>query len=319
MPPGGAAARAEQLATLERLVARAAGRPRARRGCSTRWSRGPRARTPTPTTARLVALGPPRPREGRRGSPTDLAVEMARASAARASTPGSTRARRGDFGRFRDALARQIELRRQYAACFPDAAHPYDVLLDDFEPGMTHRRGPAAVRRAARRPRPARRRGRHATAARATAACFDGRLPDGRPARARCSTSSASSASTPTHWRLDAAPHPFARRPATATSASRPATDETTSACPLLRPARVRPRALRLEDPTPSLRRTPLHDCASLGIHESQSRLWENIVGRGAPVLPWLLPRLQETLARRLRRPRRRRPCSAASTPSRGR
>ena len=33
---------------------------------------------------------------------------------------------------------------------------------------------------------------------------------------------------------------------------------------------------------------------ASLGFHESQSRLWENWVGRGRPYLEHLLPRLRE-------------------------
>ena len=43
----------------------------------------------------------------------------------------------------------------------------------------------------------------------------------------------------------------------------------------------------------PSLDRTPLADGASLGLHESQSRLWENLVGRSAPFWEWAYPRLQ--------------------------
>ena len=42
-----------------------------------------------------------------------------------------------DFSRFRDALARHVELRHAYVGCFEGHAHPYDVLLDDFEPGLT--------------------------------------------------------------------------------------------------------------------------------------------------------------------------------------
>ena len=33
----------------------------------------------------------------------------------------------------------------------------------------------------------------------------------------------------------------------------------------------------------PELDRTPLSGGVSLGLHESQSRLWENLVGRGRP------------------------------------
>lgn len=38
----------------------------------------------------------------------------------------------------------------------------------------------------------------------------------------------------------------------------------------------------------------PLGTYASLGIHESQSRLWENFVGRGRPFWEWFYPTLQE-------------------------
>ncbi|HOI43192.1 MAG TPA: carboxypeptidase M32 [Elusimicrobiales bacterium] len=38
---------------------------------------------------------------------------------------------------------------------------------------------------------------------------------------------------------------------------------------------------------------TPLAGGAGLGVHESQSRFWENIVGRSRPFCEWLLPRLR--------------------------
>lgn len=42
------------------------------------------------------------------------------------------------------------------------------------------------------------------------------------------------------------------------------------------------------------LRRTPLGGGASTGIHESQSRLWENIVGRSREYWVYMLPKLRE-------------------------
>lgn len=42
--------------------------------------------------------------------------------------------------------------------------------------------------------------------------------------------------------------------------------------------------------------RTPLGEAASLGIHESQSRLWENQVGRSREFWTWALPHLHEHL-----------------------
>ncbi len=44
----------------------------------------------------------------------------------------------------------------------------------------------------------------------------------------------------------------------------------------------------------PELARTPLERGASLGIHESQSRMWENLVGRSRPFWQHFYPTLQE-------------------------
>jgi carboxypeptidase Taq len=41
----------------------------------------------------------------------------------------------------------------------------------------------------------------------------------------------------------------------------------------------------------------PLAEAASTGIHESQSRMWENFVGRSRPFWEWALPRMREELA----------------------
>ena len=51
----------------------------------------------------------------------------------------------------------------------------------------------------------------------------------------------------------------------------------------------------------PALERTPLEKPRSLGLHESQSRLWENWVGRGRPYLEHLLPRAARALPRAVR------------------
>jgi carboxypeptidase Taq len=49
-----------------------------------------------------------------------------------------------------------------------------------------------------------------------------------------------------------------------------------------------------------SLERTPLASGVSSALHESQSRLWENVVGRSLPFWRWFYPRLQETFPERL-------------------
>ncbi len=46
---------------------------------------------------------------------------------------------------------------------------------------------------------------------------------------------------------------------------------------------------------------TPLGDSVSLGIHESQSRMWENCVGRSRPFWQFFYPMLQQTFHHQLR------------------
>jgi carboxypeptidase Taq len=50
----------------------------------------------------------------------------------------------------------------------------------------------------------------------------------------------------------------------------------------------------------PAFERTPLAAGASSTLHESQSRLWENVVGRSLPFWRWFFPRVQETFPQQL-------------------
>jgi carboxypeptidase Taq len=49
-----------------------------------------------------------------------------------------------------------------------------------------------------------------------------------------------------------------------------------------------------------SFARTPLHSGVSLGLHESQSRTWENLVGRSRSFWRYFYPQLQQTFASQL-------------------
>src|SRR5690606_23913163 len=50
----------------------------------------------------------------------------------------------------------------------------------------------------------------------------------------------------------------------------------------------------------PIYERTPLGGATSLAIHESQSRMWENLVGRSMPFWEHFYPRLQELFPEQL-------------------
>ncbi len=43
---------------------------------------------------------------------------------------------KSDFSIFHPHLEKIVEMARQYISFFPPADHPYDTLLDDYEPGM---------------------------------------------------------------------------------------------------------------------------------------------------------------------------------------
>ena len=68
--------------------------------------------------------------------PGELVAEMARAGVAARGAWAQAR-EANDFSLLAPSLQHNIELRRRYSACFPEARHPYDPLLDDYEPGMT--------------------------------------------------------------------------------------------------------------------------------------------------------------------------------------
>ena len=135
MPPAGAAVRAERLATLERVAherfiddADRRARRRARR----------RSRRPfrtTPDDACLIRVTR-RDWEKARRVPADLAAELTQAASEGMEAWVVARAE-NDYAAFRPWLDRHLELKREYIACFEPADDPYDILLDDYEPGTT--------------------------------------------------------------------------------------------------------------------------------------------------------------------------------------
>ena len=73
--------------------------------------------------------------EKARRVPTELAAELARAGSLGQEAWVEARAN-SDFASFAPYLERNLELARRYVDCFDGFDCPYDVLLDDYEPGM---------------------------------------------------------------------------------------------------------------------------------------------------------------------------------------
>jgi carboxypeptidase Taq len=228
-----------------------------------------------------------RDREKELNVPGELREQMARSSAE--AFPVWVEARRtSDFQLFLPHLERNVALRRRYAECF-DVDEPYDALLDDFEPGMKT----AEVR-----------------------AVFQ-RLKEGLvPLIAEASQHEVDDSFLHGHfpvedqrtlqqlvldrfgfregsWRIDPTEHPFA---------SSLGTDDIrmTTRFPEHEFAGVFAamheggHALYEHNVDQALERTLLCRGCSLALHESQSRMFENLVGRSSAFWGWLYPQVQE-------------------------
>ena len=120
----------------------------------------------------------------------------------------------------------------------------------------------------------------------------------------------------PDGWRLDVAPHPFAQRiaPGDVRITTRYDLHDFTGA--YFGSLHEFGHGLYEAGIPARLSRSPLGSPVSLGVHESQSRLWENLVGRSRAVLRLGAAAPRGAAAGRARRDRRSTSSTAASTPS---
>ena len=195
MPPGGAAARADMADTLQRTLHARETDPELGRllDALEPWAAG---EDPDSDDARLVHWAR-RDFEKSVRVPADLAAEITRAKAiGPAGVDGGARRRR-TTRRFRDALARHVELRHAYVELLRGPRAPLRRAARRLRAGPDHRRAAADVRRAARGARPARGRHRRPRAAAQRRRLRTARSPS-RPSAPRCSSCSTRSATTPT-------------------------------------------------------------------------------------------------------------------------
>jgi carboxypeptidase Taq len=291
MPPGGSGARGDQLSTLTRVVHARVTDPEVGRllDALEPWAA---ALDPDGRDARLVRWVR-RDFEKAVRVPADLAAELSRAKATGQHAWEEARAA-DDFGRFRDALATHIDLRHRYVACFEGAAHPYDVLLDDFEPGLTTaelrpllaglRDALVPLVAAAGDPEQPRNDG-------VFAGPYD--VADQRAAVTQIAEAVGFDLDT---WRLDPSLHPFAQSLAPTDVRLTTKYDVDDFGVTLYSVLHEFGHGLYEAQIDPALVRTPLGEPVSLGVHESQSRLWENNVGRSRPFCRWLHGRLHALL-----------------------
>ena len=298
MPPAGFEPRAEQLATLarirhERLVSDELGR--LLEAAASDLNSQPYD-SDEASLVRVALRG----WEKARRVPAELRAEMTRASSLAEHAWEEARAT-SDFAAFLPHLERNVELRRRYADCFDGFEgfeHEYDPLLDDFEPGMTTREVAAILGELRDGVRPL-----IAAIQESGVTVNDSCLYGGFPLETQEKLALDLVSDLPLQdgaWRLDTTVHPFATAisPADLRITTRFDPDYVgTAVWSVLHEAG---HAMYENGVPRALWRSPLASPSSLGFHESQSRLWENWVGRSRPYLTHVMPRLTELFPERL-------------------
>ncbi|MEX3011719.1 carboxypeptidase M32 [Hoeflea sp. TYP-13] len=218
--------------------------------------------------------------------PARLAEESAKASSEGQLLWARARAAK-DFAMFVPALKRNIELKREEAACLADPGTDlYDSLLDEFEPGAkaaellplleSLRPGLVALReKIAGKPAPQPLTGHFAA---------DAQLALAKTVAARIGYDFNAG-------RIDTVVHPFCSGNGGDVRITTRIDEADPLNCLYSTIHEVGHALYAQGAPDPYL---PAADYCSMGVHESQSRFWENQIGRSRAFADWLYPQMKE-------------------------
>jgi carboxypeptidase Taq len=288
MPPGGAAVRAEQLTTLnriahERFVDDEVGR------LLEELRPYEESQAYDSDEASLVRITR-RDWEKARKVPPQLAAEMTKV-ASEANEAWVAARRESDYAAFKPWLERTLELKRRYIECFAPYDDPYDVVLDDYEPGMKTQDVRTVFDRLKEELIP--------LIAEAASDEQDEFMHGPFPEQKQQELSLAVMERfgyTPDEFRLDKTVHPFCASSGTRDIRLTTRYSET-DLTSLFTAMHECGHGVYEHGVSSTLERTPLCSGASSALHESQSRLWENVVGRSLPFWRWFFPRVQTTFS----------------------
>lgn len=284
MPRGGTEARANQLATLTAIEHARATDPALERLLER--LRPLEEQHPYDSDEASLIRVTRRDLEKEKQVPAELRQEATRAAVRGHQAWVAAREAR-DFQAFLPYLRENVELRRRYAECFAPEDCLYTALLDDYEPGMKT----ADVVEVFAVLRPALQQ-LVAKAPEVEAGFLHGDFPP-EAQRALAERMLRTLGFEEGSWRLDPTVHPFctsfANRDVRMTTRYRP--DDLESIWSTLHEAG---HGLYAHGNRTELGLSPLSGAPSLGLNESQSRTWENLVGRGRPFWTFWYPRLQD-------------------------
>ncbi|MCC6676778.1 MAG: carboxypeptidase M32 [Phycisphaerales bacterium] len=202
-----------------------------------------------------------------------------------------------DFAKFAPWLEKMVSLQRRKAECYgyPSGGELYDALLDEYEPGMTSSQvevifTPLRARLSDLIARIAASRKKVGTKILTSKIPAEKQHAFGQVVLKAMGFDLAAG-------RLDVTTHPFCSgiAPGDTRLTTRYRDEKFTDA--LYGTMHEMGHGL-YEQGLPKDRHygEPLGDAISLGIHESQSRMWENFVGRSKPFWKWALPRARKAL-----------------------
>jgi carboxypeptidase Taq len=292
MPPAGIRHRADQMAAIQRIAHERFTDPETGKLLD---ELAPREASLDPDSddAALIRLAR-RDYEKSVRVPSSLRAEMARAAAEGRAVWVKAKTE-SDFASFLPMLERTVELKLKYVDCFEPRDEPYDILLDDYERETTT----ADVRALFAELKP--------PLVELISDLRDREVddsflvgeypPDGQ--RALSHEVIDLFGHRPDAWRIDPTEHPFASGAGIddvrITTNYHPDTLES-----LFSTMHEYGHGLYNHQLPARLQRLPTGQSCSLGIHESQSRLWENLVGRSEPFWRFFYPRLQAAYPERL-------------------
>lgn len=222
--------------------------------------------------------------------PPDFVSEFARVSTVAQSVWEKARAE-SDFSVFQPYLEQLVDLRQQYADFFKPWEHVYDPLLDDYEPGMKT----ADVQAIFNNLRP--KQVELIKAISEKPPVEKSFLYLDYPEKTQWDFGVEVISKFGYEWnhgRLDKSVHPFTT--GFGLNDLRITTRFNTQFLPTAMFGTMHEcgHALYELGINKKYNRTPLADGASMAVHESQSRLWENLVGRSRAFWKHFYPRLQE-------------------------
>jgi len=291
MPPLGAPARAEQLATLARLAHDRATAPELGELLE-KLSELEEGSEPESFEASVIRVAR-RDFEKQRRVPSALRAEMTRAGSLGYVSWLEAR-EAGDYEMFRPHLERRLDLAREYVACHEPFDDPYDPLLDDHESGMStaHVASVFARLKEVLVPLVA------GIGEPVDDSCLRGEFSPERQREFSLEMLSRWGMDDQA-WRLDDTVHPFAMGMSESDIRLTTRFDHDNLGG-LMSCLHEFGHGIYERQVDARYLRTPLQEGTSSGFHESQSRLWENVVGRSLSTWRFFYPRLRETFPEQL-------------------